>query len=103
MPDIRETFCFIFLFFLADNFTGSKDAEPYKTNVSFLCQYTFVSVSYLLCRGFQCHIIFVANQTCLIFGKVFKMPRDRKRRSVVVMAIFLLMKKWSGVFSLTPL
>ena len=27
------------LFFFADNFTGSKDREPYKTDVSFLCQY----------------------------------------------------------------
>ena len=32
VPDIRET-----LFnFCADNFTGSKDVEPYKTDVSFL-------------------------------------------------------------------
>ena len=37
------------------------------------------------------HIIFVANQTCLILGKVLKMPHDRKRRSAVVMAVFLLM------------
>ena len=44
--------------------------------------------------GFQCHIIFVANQTCLILGKVSKMPRGRKRRSAVVVAIVLLMKKW---------
>ena len=36
VPDVRETFCFIFY---ADNFTGSKDTEPYKTDVSFLCQY----------------------------------------------------------------
>ena len=27
------------LFLFADNFTGSKDTEPYKTDVSFLCQY----------------------------------------------------------------
>ena len=52
-----------------------------------------LSLNYHLCRGLQCHIIFVANQTCLIFGKVFTMPRDRKKRSAVVMAIFLLMKK----------
>ena len=38
VPDVRETFCFIFMFF-ANNFTGSKDTEPYKTDVSF-----FVSV-----------------------------------------------------------
>ena len=37
MPDVRETFCFIYFF--ADNFTGSKDR--YKTDVSFLCQYMF--------------------------------------------------------------
>ena len=30
----------------------------------------------------------------MILGKVFKMPSDRKRRSALVMAIFLLMKKW---------
>ena len=30
---------FICLFIFADNFTGSKDMEPYKTDVSFLCQY----------------------------------------------------------------
>ena len=36
MPDVRETFCLIFFF--ADNFTGSKETEPYKTEVSFLCQ-----------------------------------------------------------------
>ena len=38
---------------------------------------TFVRVNYHLCRTFQCHIIFVANQ--MILGKVFKMPRDRKK------------------------
>ena len=54
----------------------------------------FVRVNYHLCRGFQCHIIFVANQTYLILGNVFKMPHERKRRLAVVMAIFLLMKKW---------
>ena len=34
-------FFFFFFFFFADNFTGSKDREPYKTDVSFLCQYSF--------------------------------------------------------------
>ena len=29
----------ILLYFLADNSIGSKDAEPYKMDVSFLCQY----------------------------------------------------------------
>ena len=29
----------ILFYFFADNFTGSKDTEPYKTDVSFLCQY----------------------------------------------------------------
>ena len=41
---------------------------------------TFVRVNYDLCQGFQCH----ANQTCLILGKVFKMPRGRKRRPAAV-------------------
>ena len=36
VPDVWETFCFILF---VDNFTGSKDTEPYKTDVSFLCQY----------------------------------------------------------------
>ena len=40
---------------------------------------TFVHVNYHLCRGCQCHIIFIANQTCLILGKVFKMPCDKKK------------------------
>ena len=31
----------ILFYFFADNFTGSKDTEPYKTDVSFLCQYIF--------------------------------------------------------------
>ena len=31
---------FVLFFFFADNFTGLKDTEPYKTDVSFLCQYT---------------------------------------------------------------
>ena len=41
MPDVQETFFFFFFFFffLAENFSGSKDTEPYKTDVSFLCQY----------------------------------------------------------------
>ena len=66
MPDVRETFCFIlfyFYFFFADSFegrmwdlivsvpdhclsfyfTGSKDTEPYKKNVSFLCQYILLN------------------------------------------------------------
>ena len=30
----------ILFYFFADNFTGSKDTECYKTDVSFLCQYT---------------------------------------------------------------
>ena len=30
----------LFFFFFADNFIGSKDTEPYKMDVSFLCQYT---------------------------------------------------------------
>ena len=51
MPDVRETFCFIFIFlFFADNFTGLKDTEPYKTDVSFLCQYMYVF--YLQCIHF---------------------------------------------------
>ena len=54
----------------------------------------FVLVNYHLCRGFQCHITSVANPTCLILGKVSKMPRDRKRRTAVVMEIFLLTKQW---------
>ena len=29
----------ILFYFSADNFTGSKDTEPYKTDVSFLYQY----------------------------------------------------------------
>ena len=29
----------ILFYFFADNFTGSKDTEPYKTDGSFLCQY----------------------------------------------------------------
>ena len=32
-------YLFIYFFCFADNFTGSKDTEPYKTDVSFLCQY----------------------------------------------------------------
>ena len=32
-------FFFFFFFFFTDNFAGSKDTEPYKTDVSFLCQY----------------------------------------------------------------
>ena len=36
VPDVRETF---FFYFFADNFTGSKDTEPYKMDVSFLWQY----------------------------------------------------------------
>ena len=32
-------YLFIFFFFFAVNFTGSKDTEPYKTDVSCLCQY----------------------------------------------------------------
>ena len=42
VPDVRETFFFsffFFFFFFADNFTGSKDTEPYKADVSFLCHY----------------------------------------------------------------
>ena len=65
-----------------------------KTHQMLPGQIHFARVNYRLCRGFQCHIIFVANQTCLILGKVFKIPRDRKIRSAVVMAIFLLMKTW---------
>ena len=33
VPNVRETFCFILF---ADNFTGSKYTDPYKTDVSFL-------------------------------------------------------------------
>ena len=29
----------ILFYFFVDNFTGSKDTEPYKTDVSFLCRY----------------------------------------------------------------
>ena len=29
----------ILFYFFTDNFTGSKDTESYKTDVSFLCQY----------------------------------------------------------------
>ena len=32
---------YFFFFFFAENFSGSKDTEPYKTDVSFLCQYTY--------------------------------------------------------------
>ena len=35
------------LFFFADNFTGSKDTEPYKTDVSFLCQYMYMYAAHL--------------------------------------------------------
>ena len=38
VPDVQETFL---KFFFADNFTGAKDTKPYKTDVSFLCQYIF--------------------------------------------------------------
>ena len=31
----------ILFYFFAANFTGSKDTEPYKIDVSFLCQYIF--------------------------------------------------------------
>ena len=41
-PDVRETFCFISF---ADNFTGSKDTELYKTDISFLCQYMFMTIN----------------------------------------------------------
>ena len=34
---------FYFLFF-ADNFTGSKDTEPYKMDVSFFFPFFFLSV-----------------------------------------------------------
>ena len=37
VPDIGKHFI---LFIYADNFTGSKDIKPYKTDVSFLCQCT---------------------------------------------------------------
>ena len=40
VPDVMKTFCFIFIFFFADHFTGSKDTEAFKTDGSFLCQYT---------------------------------------------------------------
>ena len=43
MPDVRETF--FFFHFFVDNFTGSKDIEPYKTDVSFLCQYILVEIT----------------------------------------------------------
>ena len=36
-----QTFGKHFVLFFADNFTGSKDTEPYKTDVSFLCQYIY--------------------------------------------------------------
>ena len=32
------------LFFFADNFSGSKDTEPYKTDISFVCQDILVHV-----------------------------------------------------------
>ena len=35
----------ILFYFFADNFTGSKDTEPYKTDVFFLC------VSIYACYG----------------------------------------------------
>ena len=37
----------LFYFFFADNFTGSKDTEPYKTDVSFLCQCMYMYAAHL--------------------------------------------------------
>ena len=39
---VRRSGNILFYFFFADNFTGSKDTEPYKTDVSFLCQHMFL-------------------------------------------------------------
>ena len=36
---VCRTFGEHLFYFFADNFTGSKDTEPYKTDVSFLFQY----------------------------------------------------------------
>ena len=33
----------VFVVVVIDNFTGSKDTEPYKTDFSFLCQYIILS------------------------------------------------------------
>ena len=38
----------ILFYFLAENFSGSKDTEPYKTDVSFLCQYNIVDEKAML-------------------------------------------------------
>ena len=40
----------IFYSFFADNFTGAKDTKPYKTDVSFLCQYMY---SVTLVHGYK--------------------------------------------------
>ena len=60
MPNVRVTFyCISF----ADNFTGSKDTRPYKTDVSFLCQYILELVILgcidLLTLGIHCACMYV--------------------------------------------
>ena len=54
-----------------------------KTHQMLPGQIHFARVNYRLCLGFHCHIIFSANQTCLILGKVFKMPRDKKKKNTL--------------------
>ena len=51
----------ILFYFFADNFTGSKDTEPYKSDVSFLCQYTVPPKSFS--RKFLLQRIFEASDT----------------------------------------
>ena len=58
VPDVREILCCI-LFVVS--FTGSKDTEPYKSDVSFLCQYIYniimiVQFSYHLAFKFACFL-----------------------------------------------
>ena len=55
-------YLFIYLFiFLADNFTGSKDTEPYKTDVSFLCQYIVVMDLAVLMVVYLCRASFLRS------------------------------------------
>ena len=42
-------YLYIYIVF-AENFTGSKDTEPYKMDVSFLCHYIYLKTG-LPCRG----------------------------------------------------
>ena len=46
----NETFFFFFFFFLADSFTGSKDTESYKTDVSFF-SFLCLCTSFLFYRA----------------------------------------------------